>query len=238
MWILEKGSIVPICIQLKETELAEGTWKISELKIMRYLQFSKAAVVCLAGKTSGARKFPLHYIAFMGIAVLPTSPLAFTPEPFPSFLLSAHRWMAEALSAQFSCEVTAWWQCPRRRREALLSFWSLLLALCFKSCASCISSLAHLPIPGDPGKEAWTGRDFHQAIHTWKITPLFSHWFLCYAMMCTNFFFHFLSTFWPCLFIYLSFDFFSVDFIGGFDPFPLYHVNEKPTNLLFKQTYL
>uniref|UniRef100_A0A8C0APX2 Sodium/potassium-transporting ATPase subunit beta-1-interacting protein n=4 Tax=Neoaves TaxID=3078114 RepID=A0A8C0APX2_9AVES len=34
------------------------------------------------------------------------------------------------------------------------------------------------------------------------------------------------------------FDFFSVDFIGGFDPFPLYHVNEKPTNLLFKQTYL
>lgn len=30
----------------------------------------------------------------------------------------------------------------------------------------------------------------------------------------------------------------SFDFIGGFDPFPLYHVNEKPTNLLFKQTYL
>nr|XP_048676242.1 sodium/potassium-transporting ATPase subunit beta-1-interacting protein 4 isoform X2 [Caretta caretta] len=30
----------------------------------------------------------------------------------------------------------------------------------------------------------------------------------------------------------------SFDFIGGFDPFPLYHVNEKPTNLLCKQTYL
>ncbi|XP_063153009.1 sodium/potassium-transporting ATPase subunit beta-1-interacting protein 4 isoform X2 [Candoia aspera] len=30
----------------------------------------------------------------------------------------------------------------------------------------------------------------------------------------------------------------SFDFIGGFDPFPLYHVNEKPSNLLFKQTYL
>ncbi|KAM6163444.1 sodium/potassium-transporting ATPase subunit beta-1-interacting protein 4 [Rhynchocyon petersi] len=30
----------------------------------------------------------------------------------------------------------------------------------------------------------------------------------------------------------------SFDFIGGFDPFPLYHVNEKPSHLLFKQAYL
>ncbi|KAJ1122676.1 hypothetical protein NDU88_001161 [Pleurodeles waltl] len=30
----------------------------------------------------------------------------------------------------------------------------------------------------------------------------------------------------------------SFDFIGGFDPFPMYHVNEKHNNLLFKQTYL
>nr|XP_033819496.1 sodium/potassium-transporting ATPase subunit beta-1-interacting protein 4 isoform X3 [Geotrypetes seraphini] len=30
----------------------------------------------------------------------------------------------------------------------------------------------------------------------------------------------------------------SFDFIGGFDPFPLYHVNEKSNNLLLKQTYL
>lgn len=37
---------------------------------------------------------------------------------------------------------------------------------------------------------------------------------------------------------YLGLDFFSVDFIGGFDPFPLYHVTEKPSSLLFKQAYL
>ncbi|XP_054324077.1 sodium/potassium-transporting ATPase subunit beta-1-interacting protein 4 isoform X3 [Pongo pygmaeus] len=30
----------------------------------------------------------------------------------------------------------------------------------------------------------------------------------------------------------------SFDFIGGFDPFPLYHVNEKPPSLLSKQAYL
>ncbi|XP_038960621.1 sodium/potassium-transporting ATPase subunit beta-1-interacting protein 4 isoform X3 [Rattus norvegicus] len=30
----------------------------------------------------------------------------------------------------------------------------------------------------------------------------------------------------------------SFDFIGGFDPFPLYHVNEKPSGLLSKQAYL
>uniref|UniRef100_A0A8D0T2W6 Sodium/potassium-transporting ATPase subunit beta-1-interacting protein n=2 Tax=Sus scrofa TaxID=9823 RepID=A0A8D0T2W6_PIG len=30
----------------------------------------------------------------------------------------------------------------------------------------------------------------------------------------------------------------SFDFIGGFDPFPLYHVNEKPSRLLFQQTSL
>ncbi|XP_033623044.1 sodium/potassium-transporting ATPase subunit beta-1-interacting protein 4 isoform X2 [Fukomys damarensis] len=30
----------------------------------------------------------------------------------------------------------------------------------------------------------------------------------------------------------------SFDFIGGFDPFPLYHVNEKPSNLLCKQAHL
>ncbi|XP_066240484.1 sodium/potassium-transporting ATPase subunit beta-1-interacting protein 4 [Saccopteryx leptura] len=30
----------------------------------------------------------------------------------------------------------------------------------------------------------------------------------------------------------------SFDFIGGFDPFPLYHVTEKPSRLLFKQAYL
>ncbi|XP_032950202.1 sodium/potassium-transporting ATPase subunit beta-1-interacting protein 4 isoform X1 [Rhinolophus ferrumequinum] len=30
----------------------------------------------------------------------------------------------------------------------------------------------------------------------------------------------------------------SFDFIGGFDPFPLYHVTEKPSSLLFKQAYL
>ncbi|XP_005569618.3 sodium/potassium-transporting ATPase subunit beta-1-interacting protein 4 isoform X3 [Macaca fascicularis] len=30
----------------------------------------------------------------------------------------------------------------------------------------------------------------------------------------------------------------SFDFIGGFDPFPLYHVNEKPSSLLSKQAYL
>lgn len=236
--MLGKGSIVPICIQLKEMELAEGTRKISELAIMRCLQFSKAAVACLAGKTSGARKFPLHYITFTGIAVLPTSPLAFTHKPFPSFLLSAHRWRAEALPARFSHGVTACWQYPRRLSKALLFSWSLLLALCFKPRATWISSLAHLPIPGDPGKEVCRGRDIHQAIHTRKLIFQFSHWCLCYAMTCTNFRFHFLSTFWPCLFIYLSSDFFSVDFIGGFDPFPLYHVNEKPTNLLFKQTYL
>ncbi|XP_077808297.1 sodium/potassium-transporting ATPase subunit beta-1-interacting protein 4 isoform X3 [Macaca mulatta] len=29
----------------------------------------------------------------------------------------------------------------------------------------------------------------------------------------------------------------SFDFIGGFDPFPLYHVNEKPSSLLSKQAY-
>ncbi|XP_059905726.1 sodium/potassium-transporting ATPase subunit beta-1-interacting protein 4 isoform X1 [Gadus macrocephalus] len=29
----------------------------------------------------------------------------------------------------------------------------------------------------------------------------------------------------------------SFDFIGGFDPFPLYHVNEKPSNLLLKPMY-
>lgn len=29
---------------------------------------------CLAGKTSGARKFPLHCVTFTGSAVLPTSP--------------------------------------------------------------------------------------------------------------------------------------------------------------------
>nr|XP_006209779.2 sodium/potassium-transporting ATPase subunit beta-1-interacting protein 4 [Vicugna pacos] len=30
----------------------------------------------------------------------------------------------------------------------------------------------------------------------------------------------------------------SFDFIGGFDPFPLYHVNEKSSSLLFQQAYL
>ncbi|KAL4833192.1 hypothetical protein H8958_009662, partial [Nasalis larvatus] len=30
----------------------------------------------------------------------------------------------------------------------------------------------------------------------------------------------------------------SFDFIGGFDPFPLYHVNEKPSSLLSKQVCL
>uniref|UniRef100_A0A8C5S8F5 Sodium/potassium-transporting ATPase subunit beta-1-interacting protein n=1 Tax=Laticauda laticaudata TaxID=8630 RepID=A0A8C5S8F5_LATLA len=30
----------------------------------------------------------------------------------------------------------------------------------------------------------------------------------------------------------------NFDFIGGFDLFLLYHVNEKPSNLLFKQIYL
>lgn len=30
---------------------------------------------------------------------------------------------------------------------------------------------------------------------------------------------------------------FSVDFIGGFDPFPLYHVNEKSSHLLLKPMY-
>nr|XP_045013103.1 sodium/potassium-transporting ATPase subunit beta-1-interacting protein 4 isoform X2 [Jaculus jaculus] len=30
----------------------------------------------------------------------------------------------------------------------------------------------------------------------------------------------------------------SFDFIGGFDPFPLYHVNEKQSSLLSKQAYL
>ncbi|XP_042528164.1 sodium/potassium-transporting ATPase subunit beta-1-interacting protein 4-like isoform X2 [Dipodomys merriami] len=30
----------------------------------------------------------------------------------------------------------------------------------------------------------------------------------------------------------------SFDFIGGFDPFPLYHVNEKPSGLLSKQARL
>ncbi|XP_062282409.1 sodium/potassium-transporting ATPase subunit beta-1-interacting protein 4 isoform X2 [Scomber scombrus] len=30
----------------------------------------------------------------------------------------------------------------------------------------------------------------------------------------------------------------SFDFIGGFDPFPLYHVNEKPSHLLLKPMYL
>ncbi|XP_059115810.1 sodium/potassium-transporting ATPase subunit beta-1-interacting protein 4 isoform X2 [Peromyscus eremicus] len=30
----------------------------------------------------------------------------------------------------------------------------------------------------------------------------------------------------------------SFDFIGGFDPFPLYHVNEKPSSFLSKQAYL
>lgn len=35
-----------------------------------------------------------------------------------------------------------------------------------------------------------------------------SHWFLCYAMTRTDFSFHFLPTFWPCLFVYLSSDFF------------------------------
>ncbi|XP_036446807.1 sodium/potassium-transporting ATPase subunit beta-1-interacting protein 4 isoform X2 [Colossoma macropomum] len=29
----------------------------------------------------------------------------------------------------------------------------------------------------------------------------------------------------------------SFDFIGGFDPFPLYHVNEKPSHLLLKPMY-
>lgn len=29
----------------------------------------------------------------------------------------------------------------------------------------------------------------------------------------------------------------SVDFIGGFDPFPLYHVNEKSSHLLLKPMY-
>ncbi|EHB17798.1 Sodium/potassium-transporting ATPase subunit beta-1-interacting protein 4 [Heterocephalus glaber] len=29
----------------------------------------------------------------------------------------------------------------------------------------------------------------------------------------------------------------SFDFIGGFDPSPLYHVNEKPSNLLCKQPH-
>nr|XP_029500438.1 sodium/potassium-transporting ATPase subunit beta-1-interacting protein 4-like [Oncorhynchus nerka] len=30
----------------------------------------------------------------------------------------------------------------------------------------------------------------------------------------------------------------SFDFVGGFDPFPLYHVNEKPPHLLLKPMYL
>uniref|UniRef100_G3TBD4 Sodium/potassium-transporting ATPase subunit beta-1-interacting protein n=1 Tax=Loxodonta africana TaxID=9785 RepID=G3TBD4_LOXAF len=30
----------------------------------------------------------------------------------------------------------------------------------------------------------------------------------------------------------------SFDFIGGFDPFPLYHVNEKLSHLLFKQAFM
>uniref|UniRef100_A0A8C0P9Z2 Sodium/potassium-transporting ATPase subunit beta-1-interacting protein n=2 Tax=Canis lupus TaxID=9612 RepID=A0A8C0P9Z2_CANLF len=30
----------------------------------------------------------------------------------------------------------------------------------------------------------------------------------------------------------------SFDFIGGFDPFPRYHVSEKPSNLLLKQVYV
>ncbi|KAM9827926.1 sodium/potassium-transporting ATPase subunit beta-1-interacting protein 4 isoform X2 [Syngnathus typhle] len=30
----------------------------------------------------------------------------------------------------------------------------------------------------------------------------------------------------------------SFDFIGGFEPFPLYHVNEKPSHLLLKQVSL
>lgn len=38
--------------------------------------------------------------------------------------------------------------------------------------------------------------------------------------------------------IYVFNPLFSVDFIGGFDPFPLYHVNEKPSHLLLKPMYL
>lgn len=168
---------------------------------MRYLHFSKAPVMCLEGKTSGAQKFSLHSLTFTGIAVLPTPLLAFTHELFPSFLPSAHHWVAKDLAAHFSYEVTAQWQKPRRLRKAPLFFWSLLLA---------DSPLwAHLAIPGDPGKRGLhRQRSPPQAIHTCKIIFLFSHWCLCYAMTCISSSFHFLSTFWPCLFVYLSFDFF------------------------------
>lgn len=243
--MLEKGSIVSLCIQLKEIELAEGTWKISELKIVEYyLRFSEAAAVCLAGKTSGAIKYPLHCITFKGTAGLPTSLLAFSLKPVPTFLLSACAWMAEALSAQLSYKVTVWWQYPRSLREVLvfLESWFglvLLLALHFKSDVSW-SPPWHRGCPKRSKKRGLYRQNFPFGNHTWQIFSFLSvsAFFFGYAMTQAYFSFHFLSTFWPCLFIYLSFDFFSVDFIGGFDPFPLYHVNEKPTNLLFKQTYL
>lgn len=177
LWGLEKGSIVPTCIQFKETELAEGTWKIAELQTMGFLQLSKAAVVCLAGKTSGARKFPLQYITFTGTAALPSSLLAFTHEPAPSFLLSAHCWTAEALAAPFPVKsqrggsnTREGWGRSSRFSGALFGL-RLLLALCFGFYISWISSLVCLSSPGDPSRKR---RTFHLAIHTWRIIFLFS----------------------------------------------------------------
>lgn len=177
--MLEKGSIVSLCIQLKEIELAEGTWKISELKIMEYyLRFSEAAAVCLAGKTSGAIKYPLHCITFKGTAGLPTSLLAFSLKPVPSFLLSACAWMAEALSAQLSYKVTVWWQYPRSLREVLvfLESWFglvLLLALHFKSDVSW-SPPWHRGCPKRSKKRGLYRQNFPFGNHTWQIFSFLS----------------------------------------------------------------
>lgn len=78
------------------------------------------------------------------------------------------------------------------------------------------------------------------------------HQFVTYIFHCLTF--HFVSFFFLMYFYLLQcltfvhplivsivYEFnplFSVDFIGGFDPFPLYHVNEKSSHLLLKPMYL
>lgn len=204
--MLEKGSIVSLCIQLKEIELAEGTWKISELKIMEYyLRFSEAAAVCLAGKTSGAIKYPLHCITFKGTAGLPTSLLAFSLKPVPSFLLSACAWMAEALSAQLSYKVTVWWQYPRSLREVLVFLEScfglvLLLALHFKSDVSW-SPPWHRGCPKRSKKRGLYRQNFPFGNHTWQIFSFLSvsafFFWLCHDthLLFLSFPFNFLAMF-------------------------------------------
>lgn len=116
-------------------------------------------------------------MAFLGIAVLPTS-------------------------SGFASSILSWWQYPRRLRTQ----W------CFSvSCELSASSLA------PAGSPPWHRGSRKRGLCRQRLpagNPYLKHHFsvlLLIFMLChwhAPTYFHFLSTFWPCLFVYLSFDFF------------------------------